>query len=95
MERQRRLPFSPSRGGIALTMLGLAIFVYGGKPFLTGARTAEGFYRVRNGLEQAISRGLAYAPYADLVWCETGTPDLGPVSFSETGSNGNRGRRFF
>jgi isocitrate lyase len=47
------------------------------KPFLTGERTPEGFYRVRNGLEQAISRGLAYAPYADLVWCETGTPDLG------------------
>jgi isocitrate/methylisocitrate lyase len=46
------------------------------KPFLTGARTAEGFFRVRNGIEQAISRGLAYAPYADLVWCETGTPDL-------------------
>jgi isocitrate lyase len=46
-------------------------------PFLTGERTGEGFYRVRNGLEQAISRGLAYAPYADLVWCETGTPDLG------------------
>jgi isocitrate lyase len=47
------------------------------KPFLTGERTAEGFYVVKNGLEQAISRGLAYAPYADLVWCETGTPDLG------------------
>jgi isocitrate lyase len=47
------------------------------KPFVTGERTAEGFYQVRNGLEQAISRGLAYAPYADLVWCETGTPDLG------------------
>ena len=47
------------------------------KPFLTGERTQEGFYRVRNGLEQAISRGVAYAPYADLVWCETGTPDLG------------------
>ncbi|MCB1787981.1 MAG: isocitrate lyase [Chromatiaceae bacterium] len=47
------------------------------RPFLTGERTSEGFYRVRNGLEQAISRGLAYAPYADLVWCETGTPDLG------------------
>jgi isocitrate lyase len=44
--------------------------------FCTGERTAEGFYRVRNGLEQAISRGLAYAPYADLVWCETGKPDL-------------------
>jgi isocitrate lyase len=47
------------------------------KKFLTGERTAEGFYRVKNGLEQAISRGVAYAPYADLVWCETGTPDLG------------------
>ena len=47
------------------------------KPFLTGERTQEGFYRVKNGLEQAISRGVAYAPYADLVWCETGTPDLG------------------
>ena len=47
------------------------------KPFITGERTAEGFYRVNNGLEQAISRGVAYAPYADLVWCETGTPDLG------------------
>ena len=46
------------------------------RPFLTGERTPEGFYRVRSGLEQAISRGLAYAPYADLVWCETGTPDL-------------------
>lgn len=47
------------------------------KPFLTGERTAEGFYCVKNGLEQAISRGVAYAPYADLVWCETGAPDLG------------------
>ena len=47
------------------------------KPFVTGERTGEGFYRVKNGLEQAISRGIAYAPYADLVWCETGTPDIG------------------
>lgn len=47
------------------------------QPFLTGERSNEGFYRVKNGLEQAISRGQAYAPYADLVWCETGTPDLG------------------
>ncbi|WP_416224032.1 hypothetical protein [Thiohalophilus sp.] len=47
------------------------------QPFLKGERTAEGFYRVKNGLEQAISRGVAYAPYADMVWCETGTPDLG------------------
>ncbi len=46
------------------------------KAFLTGERTVEGFHRTRNGLEQAISRGLAYAPYADLIWCETGTPDL-------------------
>jgi isocitrate lyase len=46
------------------------------QPFCTGQRTAEGFYKTRNGLDQAISRGLAYAPYADLVWCETGKPDL-------------------
>ncbi|MCL2829198.1 MAG: isocitrate lyase [Betaproteobacteria bacterium] len=46
------------------------------KPFCTGERTTEGFYRTRNGIEQAISRAIAYAPYADLVWCETGTPDL-------------------
>ena len=46
------------------------------KPFCTGDRTVEGFYKTRNGLDQAISRGLAYAPYADLVWCETGKPDL-------------------
>ncbi len=44
--------------------------------FVTGERTAEGFYRIRNGLEMAIDRGLAYAPIADLVWCETSTPDL-------------------
>ncbi|MDQ3270112.1 MAG: isocitrate lyase [Pseudomonadota bacterium] len=44
--------------------------------FITGERTAEGFYKTRKGIDQAISRGLAYAPYADLVWCETGKPDL-------------------
>lgn len=44
--------------------------------FITGARTSEGFYRVRGGLEYAIERGLSYAPYADLVWCETSTPNL-------------------
>jgi isocitrate lyase len=44
--------------------------------FLTGERTMEGFYRVRAGLDQAIARGLAYAPYADVVWCETSKPDL-------------------
>ena len=44
--------------------------------FITGERTPEGFFKVREGLAQAISRGLAYAPYADLVWCETGKPDL-------------------
>jgi isocitrate lyase len=47
------------------------------KPFLTGERTPEGFFKTRKGIDQAISRGLAYAPYADMVWCETGTPDLG------------------
>lgn len=46
------------------------------QPFCTGERTVEGFYRTRAGLQQAISRGLAYAPWADLVWCETGKPDL-------------------
>jgi len=46
------------------------------KPFCTGERTAEGYFRVINGIQQAISRGLAYAPYADLIWCETGKPDL-------------------
>jgi isocitrate lyase len=46
------------------------------QPFTTGERTVEGFYKTRNGLDQAVSRGLAYAPYADLVWCETGKPDL-------------------
>lgn len=44
--------------------------------FIVGERTAEGFYRVRAGIDQAISRGLAYAPYADLIWCETAKPDL-------------------
>ncbi len=47
------------------------------QPFCTGERSSEGFYRVRNGSEQAISRGIAYAPYADLVWCETAVPDIG------------------
>ena len=47
------------------------------KPFITGERTSEGFFMVKNGLEQAIARGLAYAPFADLVWCETSTPDIG------------------
>jgi len=46
------------------------------REFITGERTVEGFYRTRNGLEQALARGLAYAPYADLIWCETGVPDL-------------------
>ncbi|MFE3943822.1 isocitrate lyase [Streptomyces sp. NPDC059118] len=45
--------------------------------FVTGERTAEGFYQVRNGMAPVIARGLAYAPYADLIWVETGTPDLG------------------
>ncbi|AEH33904.1 isocitrate lyase [Vibrio anguillarum] len=46
------------------------------RDFIQGERTQEGFYRVNAGIEQAISRGLAYAPYADLVWCETAKPDL-------------------
>jgi isocitrate lyase len=46
------------------------------RPFLTGERTAEGFYTVRNGLDPVIARGLAYAPYADLIWVESATPDL-------------------
>jgi len=45
-------------------------------PYMTGERTPEGFYRISGGIEQAISRGLAYAPYCDLIWCETSTPDL-------------------
>jgi isocitrate lyase len=44
--------------------------------FITGERTSEGFYRVRAGLDQAIARGLAYAPYADLIWCETSEPNI-------------------
>ena len=47
------------------------------RPFLTGERSSEGFFRVKNGLEQAVARGVAYAPYADMIWCETGKPDLG------------------
>ena len=46
------------------------------QPFCTGERTVEGFFTTRNGLDQAISRGVAYAEYADMVWCETGKPDL-------------------
>ena len=46
------------------------------RPFLTGERTPEGFFRIRGGLECAIARAVAYAPYADLLWCETSTPDL-------------------
>src|SRR6516165_6018462 len=46
------------------------------RPFITGERTAEGFYRVKNGLDQAIARAVSYAPYADLLWCETSEPNL-------------------
>jgi isocitrate lyase len=46
------------------------------KPFITGDRTAEGYFRVKNGLDAAIARAKSYAPYADLLWCETSTPDL-------------------
>ena len=44
--------------------------------FLTGDRSSEGFYYVNNGIDQAIDRGLSYAPYADLLWCETAKPNL-------------------
>lgn len=47
------------------------------QPFLTGERSSEGFFKVKSGIEFAVARGLAYAPYADLIWCETGKPDLG------------------
>jgi isocitrate/methylisocitrate lyase len=54
------------------------------RPFVTGERTAEGYFRVRAGLDAPIARALAYAPYADLVWCETSTPDLGQArAFAE------------
>jgi isocitrate lyase len=54
------------------------------RPFLTGERTSEGFFRTRSGLEPAIARGLAYAPYADVIWCETSHPDLGEArAFAE------------
>jgi isocitrate lyase len=46
------------------------------KPFITGERTAEGFYRVRAGIDQAIARAVSYAPYVDLLWCETSEPNL-------------------
>jgi isocitrate lyase len=46
------------------------------RPFLTGERTPEGFFRMRGGLDAAIARGISYAPYADLVWCETSEPNL-------------------
>jgi isocitrate lyase len=46
------------------------------REFVTGERTAEGFFRIRGGLQSAIARGIAYAPYADIVWCETAKPDL-------------------
>src|SRR3974390_1268946 len=44
--------------------------------FITGERTSEGFFRIHGGLDSAIARGISYAPYADLVWCETSKPDL-------------------
>src|SRR5207244_6311766 len=45
-------------------------------PYTTGERTAEGYYRLKPGLQAAIARGISYAPYADIIWCETATPDL-------------------
>ena len=55
------------------------------KPFLTGERSPEGFYYVKAGIDQAISRGLAYAPYSDLIWCETATPNLEEAKKLSTG----------
>jgi isocitrate lyase len=53
-------------------------------PFVSGERTAEGFYRLKGGIDAAIARGIAYAPYADLIWCETSKPDLAEArSFAE------------
>lgn len=57
-------------------------------PYLTDERTSEGFYGIRGGLEQAISRGLSYAPFADLIWCETSTPDLGEAREFAQGIHG-------
>ena len=55
------------------------------RPYVSGDRTAEGYYRVTGGMESAVARGLAYAPHADLVWCETSTPDLGEAkTFAES-----------
>ena len=55
------------------------------RPFVCGSRTAEGYYRVTGGMESAVARGLAYAPYADLLWCETSTPDLAEAkTFAES-----------
>jgi len=55
------------------------------RKFMTGERTAEGFYRYRGGIEAAIARGVAYAPYADMIWCETSTPDLDEARAFATG----------
>ena len=55
------------------------------RPFLTGERTGEGFYRVRGGIDAAVARALTYAPHADMLWCETSTPDLDEARvFAET-----------
>ena len=48
--------------------------------FLTGERTVEGFFTLRGGLDAAIARGLAYAPYADMIWCETSEPNIGEAA---------------
>lgn len=63
------------------------------KVFLTGERSAEGFYYVKQGIEQAISRGLAYAPYADILWCETSKPNLAEArEFAEAIHEKNPGK---
>ena len=60
--------------------------------FITGERTPEGYFRVEGGIESAIARGLAYAPYADLIWCETSTPDLGRGARVRAGDPGRSSR---
>jgi isocitrate lyase len=63
------------------------------RPFITGERTEEGFYRLKGGFDAAIARGVAYAPYADLVWCETSTPSLEDAKrFAEAVRKANPGQ---
>ncbi len=63
-------------------------------PFVTSERTPEGFYQLKGGIDAAIARGIAYAPYADLIWCETGKPDLAEArKFAEAVRKEHPGQR--